>query len=115
MHYEEGLRLLDQALAIDIPKDDNNDEVLKAKKNRIKMSRTRQQVVFRIHELRSKLHEEPSPPKYDEIQLQDALNDDTLCMTYVENPLIGKLFDSFVRKKPLVKYQSQSEVIKVTL
>ena len=39
------------------------------------MCRTRQQIVFRIHELKSKLNKEklPSaPPSYDEVQLQGS-------------------------------------------
>ena len=35
------------------------------------MSRTRQQVVFRIHELRSKL--ESDPPSYEDVQMEDTL------------------------------------------
>ena len=74
LHYEEGLRLLNQALAIDIPKEGNEDEdLIKAHKTRAKMCRTRQQIVFRIHELKSKLNKEKlssAPPSYDEVQLQ---------------------------------------------
>ena len=77
LHYEEGLRLLNQALAIDIPKEGNEDEdLIKAHKTRAKMCRTRQQIVFRIHELKSKLNKEklPSaPPSYDEVQLQGTI------------------------------------------
>ena len=76
MHYEEGLRLLNQALAIEIPKEDTEDgDLIKAHKTRAKMCRTRQQIVFRIHELKSKLNKEklPSaPPSYDEVQLQGS-------------------------------------------
>ena len=62
LHYEEGLRLLDRALAIDLSHDqqenelsEKNKEILKKSAiTKTKMSRTRQQVIFRIHELRIK-------------------------------------------------------------
>ena len=94
MHYEEGLRLLDQALALDLPNevsnvipDDSDKEIIKVHKTRINLSRTRQQVVFRIHELKSKLQSETSPtptpsappPSYEETvqnSLENALNKD---------------------------------------
>ena len=92
MHYEEGLRLLDQALALDLPNevsnvipDDSDKEIIKVHKTRINLSRTRQQVVFRIHELKSKLQSETSPtpsappPCYEESvqnSLENALNKD---------------------------------------
>ena len=47
LHYEEGLRLLDRALAIQLETED-------IAKKKTKMSRNRQQVIFRIHEIRSK-------------------------------------------------------------
>ena len=94
LHYEEGLRLLDQALALDLPNevsnvipDDSDKEIIKVHKTRINLSRTRQQVVFRIHELKSKLQSETSPtptpsappPSYEESvqnSLENALNKD---------------------------------------
>ena len=95
LHYEEGLRLLDQALALDLPNDVSNvipddcdKEIIKVHKTRINLSRTRQQVAFRIHELKSKLQSEtaspttiPSapPPSYEESvqnSLESALNKD---------------------------------------
>ena len=94
LHYEEGLRLLDQALALDLPNDISNvipddcdKEIIKVHKTRINLSRTRQQVVFRIHELKSKLQSEtspttpsaPPPPSYEESvqnSLENALNKD---------------------------------------
>ena len=92
MHYEEGLRLLDQTLALDLPNDISNvipddcdKEIIKVHKTRINLSRTRQQVVFRIHELKSNLQSETSPttpsapPSYEESEknsLENALNKD---------------------------------------
>ena len=94
LHYEEGLRLLDQTLALDLPNDISNvipddcdKEIIKVHKTRINLSRTRQQVVFRIHELKSKLQSEaspttpsaPPPPSYEESvqnSLENALNKD---------------------------------------
>ena len=58
LHYEEGLHLLDRALAIDPIHDDS-----KSAKTRANMSRTRQQVAFRIHEIRTKID---PPPSYEE-------------------------------------------------
>ena len=40
---------------------------------------------------------------------------DTLSQPCVRGYMIGELYESFVRKGPLVKYQSQSEVIEVIL
>ena len=97
LHYEEGLRLLDQALGIEIPDQDveneeendskSSSDLVKAHKTRTKMSRTRQQVVFRIHELKSKIAKKESAndePTFEnnnkddfviEMELQDALNE----------------------------------------
>ena len=36
-------------------------------------------------------------------------------MDFEVNPFIGESYESFVRKRTLVKYQSQSEVIKLML
>ena len=59
LHYEEGLHLLDRALAIDPIHDDT-----KSAKTRANLSRTRQQIVFRIHEIRTKI--DGPPPTYEE-------------------------------------------------
>ncbi len=70
LHYEESLRLLDRALAIDLSQDHSlSEEALKKGQiDQTKMSRTRQQVIFRIHELRTKLNAQSldPPPAYEE-------------------------------------------------
>ena len=79
-------------MALDLPNDvsnvipdDRDKEIIKVHKTRINLSRTRQQVVFRIHELKSKLQSETSPttpsapPSYEESEknsLENALNKD---------------------------------------
>ena len=79
LHYEEGLRLLDRALAIDLNQNqppenelsEKNKEILKKSAiTKTKMSRTRQQVIFRIHELRIKANAESHdpPPSYEDSQ-----------------------------------------------
>ena len=73
LHYEESLRLLDRALAIDPNQELNANELSEETKKKsaitlTKLSRTRQQVIFRIHELRTKANAEcpDPPPTYEE-------------------------------------------------
>ena len=76
LHYEEGLRLLDRALAIDLSQDNeqnvsyDKETEKKSAITKTKMSRTRQQVIFRIHELRIKANAESHdpPPSYEDSQ-----------------------------------------------
>ena len=87
LHYEEGLRLLDRALAIDLNQNETTtelsedtylkQEILKESAiTKTKMSRTRQQVIFRIHELRIKANAESHdpPPSYEDSQKKDPSN-----------------------------------------
>ena len=89
LHYEEGLRLLDRALAIDLSQEEiksttelSDNTYLKEttlKESAItktKMSRTRQQVIFRIHELRIKANAESHdpPPSYEDSQKKNPSN-----------------------------------------
>jgi len=87
LHYEEGLRLLDRALAIDLNQNETTtemsedtylkQEILKESAiTKTKMSRTRQQVIFRIHELRIKANAESRdpPPSYEDSQKKNPSN-----------------------------------------
>lgn len=67
LHYEEGLRLLDRALAIPPEENMSDSECHKSAMKKTQMSRTRQQIIFRIHELRTKYNLPPSDPDPDEL------------------------------------------------
>ena len=86
LHYEEGLRLLDRALAIDLSQEETTElsdntylketTLKESAITKTKMSRTRQQVIFRIHELRIKANAESHdpPPSYEDSQKKNPSN-----------------------------------------